>query len=141
MLGAGKSQFLKTIGGHMRNNKLVKGTLLYDGLSSAEQLQHNGIFTEKLCALVAQGDVHFANLTVRETLLFTFRNTVVPLLPELFNQSGQLDPKLLEYHEKRVDLLIAVLGLVPIHFFFIHSFMIVACNNSLFLFCFLFCSV
>jgi len=107
--GAGKSAFLKTLGGHMRNNKSVTGELLYDGLSSAEQLS-GGVFTEKLCALVAQGDVHMANLTVRETLQFALDNAVVPPTAELFGQQ-QLDPKLIQYHKDKVNLLLSVLGM------------------------------
>ena len=72
--GAGKSQFLKTLGGHMRHNKLVTGELLYDGLSADEQLK-GGMYTEKLCALVAQGDVHMATYTIRETMQFALDNS------------------------------------------------------------------
>jgi hypothetical protein len=107
--GCGKSQFLKTLGGHMRHNKNITGTLLYDGLSADEQLSA-GIYTEKLCALVAQGDVHMANLTVRETLNFAFQNSVVDLKPELFN-AKELDSKLLHFHKKKVELLLSVLGM------------------------------
>lgn len=112
--GAGKSQFLKTLGGHMRNNKHVKGELLYDGLTPAQQLEA-GLYTEKLCALVAQGDVHMANLTVRETLQFALDNSVLPLTPEAFAEAGkpapQLDKRLLDLHSKKVDLMLSVLGM------------------------------
>ena len=107
--GAGKSQFLKALGGHMRHDPLVRGDLLYAGLASAEHLR-TGVYTEKLCALVAQGDVHMANLTVRETMQFALDNSVVPPSAELFGQPS-LDPKLLEYHARKVELLLSVLGL------------------------------
>ena len=107
--GAGKSQFLKTLGGHMRHNKLVTGELLYDGLSADEQLK-GGMYTEKLCALVAQGDVHMATYTVRETMQFALDNSVVPPTAELFGQSS-LDPRLLADHKRKVDLLLSVLGM------------------------------
>ncbi len=105
----GKSAFLKALGGHLRANPNVTGELLYDGLSSAEQLS-GGMFTEKLCALVAQGDVHMANLTIRETMQFALDNSVVPPTAEQFGQKS-LDPKLIEYHKKKVDLLLSVLGM------------------------------
>jgi len=94
----------------MRHNKSVTGELLYDGLSGAEQHAAHGVFTEKLCALVAQGDVHMANLTVRETLQFALDNAVVPPTPELFKQK-ELDPRLAAYHADKVNLLLSVLGL------------------------------
>ena len=107
--GAGKSQFLKTLGGHMRHNKLVTGELLYDGLLADEQLK-GGMYTEKLCALVAQGDVHMATYTVRETMQFALDNSVVPPTAELFGQSS-LDLRLLADHKRKVDLLLSVLGM------------------------------
>jgi len=103
--GAGKSQFVKAIAGRLRHDKRVTGDLWYNGLTADEQLKA-GFFVEKLCSLVAQGDVHFANLTVRETLQFALESTVSD--PALLDNP---DPKLLAWHKRKVDLLLSVLGM------------------------------
>jgi len=103
--GAGKSQFLKTLAGRMRNEKRVTGDLWYNGLTADEQLRA-GQYVEKLCALVAQGDVHMANLTVRETLNFSLESSVAD--PKLLENPN---PQLLAMHKRKVDLLLSVLGM------------------------------
>ena len=103
--GAGKSQFLKALAGRLRKDKRVTGELWYNGLTADEQLRA-GAYVEKLCALVAQGDVHFANLTVRETLQFALESSVAD--PSLLNPT---DPRLLAWHKRKVDLLLSVLGM------------------------------
>ncbi len=60
--GAGKSQFLKTLAGRMRKEKRVTGELYFNGLTADEQLAA-GQYIEKLCGLIAQGDVHFRSST------------------------------------------------------------------------------
>jgi len=103
--GAGKSQLVKALAGRLRRDKRVTGDLWYNGLTADEQLQA-GFFVEKLCALVAQGDVHFANLTVRETLQFALESCVSD--PAMLDNP---DPKLLAWHKRKVDLLLSVLGM------------------------------
>ena len=103
--GAGKSQFLKAIAGRLRKDKRVTGDLWYNGLTADEQLKA-GVYVEKLCALVAQGDVHMANLTVRETLKFALDSSVAD--PSLLDSA---DPRLLAWHKRKVDLLLSVLGM------------------------------
>ena len=92
--GAGKSQFLKALAGRLRKDKRVSGDLWYNGLTADEQL-HAGAYVEKLCALVAQGDVHMANLTVRETLKFALDSSVAD--PALLHPA---DPRLVAWHRK-----------------------------------------
>ena len=104
--GAGKSQLLKTLAGRMRSEKRVTGDLWYNGLSADEQLQV-GQYVEKLCALVAQGDVHMANLTVRETLKFSLDSCVAD--PSLLGDAAS--ERLLAWHARKVDLLLSVLGM------------------------------
>jgi hypothetical protein len=108
--GAGSSAFLKTLAGHNKNNENIKGQLFYNSFTAAEQLALTGLYSEKLCALVAQGDNHNANLTVRETLQFAYDNSIVQLKAENFGQK-QLEPQLLDYHARKVELLLEVLGL------------------------------
>ena len=103
--GAGKSQFLKALAGRLRKDKRVTGDLYYNGLTADEQLKA-GVYVEKLCALVAQGDVHMANLTVRETLRFALDSSVAD--PSLLDSA---DPRLLAWHKRKVDLLLSVLGM------------------------------
>ena len=104
--GAGKSQFLKALAGRLRKDARVTGDLWYNGLTADEQLKA-GRYVEKLCALVAQGDVHMANLTVRETLQFALDSSVAD--PALLGE--QADPRLLAWHKRKVDLLLSVLGM------------------------------
>ena len=103
--GAGKSQFLKALAGRLRKDKRVTGDLWYNGLTADEQLQA-GAYVEKLCALISQGDVHMANLTVRETLNFALDSSVAD--PALLDPS---DPRLVAWHRRKVDLLLSVLGM------------------------------
>ena len=103
--GAGKSQFLKTLAGRMRTEKRVTGELYFNGLTADEQLAA-GQYIEKMCGLIAQGDCHMANLTVRETFKFAVESSVAD--PSLLDN---VDPKLLAWHRRKVDLLLSVLGM------------------------------
>jgi hypothetical protein len=75
--GAGKSQFLKTLAGRMRNEKRVTGDLWYNGLTADEQLKA-GQYIEKLCGLVAQGDVHMVTTSDHTPVTHT-----LPLPPSI----------------------------------------------------------
>ena len=89
----------------MRGEKRVTGELYFNGLTAQEQLAA-GQYIEKLCGLISQGDVHFANLTVRETFKFALESSVAD--PALLDD---VDPKLLAWHRRKVDLLLSVLGM------------------------------
>jgi len=89
----------------MRSEKRVSGELYFDGLTADEQLTA-GRYIEKLCGFIQQGDCHMANLTVRETFKFAVESSVAD--PALLDN---VDPKLLAWHRRKVDLLLSVLGM------------------------------
>ena len=89
----------------MRTEKRVTGELYFNGLTADEQLAA-GQYIEKMCGLIAQGDCHMANLTVRETFKFAVESSVAD--PSLLDN---VDPKLLAWHRRKVDLLLSVLGM------------------------------
>lgn len=68
--GSGKSTFLQTLSGHNRREKSLK--------TQAQELTYNGkqmheFYVERSAAYVSQNDLHYGELTVRETLEFSAR--------------------------------------------------------------------
>jgi ABC-type lipopolysaccharide export system ATPase subunit len=106
--GAGKSTLLKTFGGLIDTKKhKITGELLYNGLSQEELLKEN-ISVRKLVGYVDQQDTHLANLTVRETLQFAFKNKVLSM-KRVEEFSG--NKEVIELQNKSVDLILGLLRL------------------------------
>ena len=102
--GHGKSTLLKALAGRLHDSSMLKGKVLYNGMTQQQAKQQHGLYVNKLTAYVDQGDIHQALLTVRETLQFALDNSVSdPALLE--------DEQFTRLHATKVDLMLDLLGL------------------------------
>lgn len=78
--GSGCSTFLKTIALHTEGYESVEGTISYGGLTQKEAKDHyrgqvvynQGMLVRFVC-LKAENDIHYATLTVQQTLAFALK--------------------------------------------------------------------
>ncbi|KAK7396652.1 hypothetical protein VNO78_17807 [Psophocarpus tetragonolobus] len=89
--GAGKTTLLLALGGKLDLDLKVSGTITYCGH------ELNEFIVQKTCAYIGQHDLHYGDMTVRETLDFSRRclgvGTAYELLEELLRREKQLGIK------------------------------------------------
>lgn len=101
--GSGKSTFLKALAGRLSKDPNVSGTIRWNGLTK-EEASAQGFNLKTACAYVDQNDCHFPTMTVRETFEFANQNAISDVT--LLN-----DAAFKEAHNKKVDLMLELLGL------------------------------
>eukprot|EP01138_Halocafeteria_seosinensis_P005227 gb/GECG01005344.1/.p1 GENE.gb/GECG01005344.1/~~gb/GECG01005344.1/.p1 ORF type:complete len:636 (+),score=51.49 gb/GECG01005344.1/:1-1908(+) len=97
--GHGKSSLLKAIAGRLPDSEF-SGTIKYSGMRKHELPAS----LNKLVGYVDQQDIHYPNLTVRETLEFACESCVV-------REQGTHEPSVQEVLRRRVDTLVKLLSL------------------------------
>ena len=101
--GHGKSIYLKALAGRLNRDSKLEGAITYNGLTAA-QIRKRGVVLSKLAMYVAQTDMHFPTLTVKETLAFAAENSCASTEP--FG-----DAALDQMEKERAERLIHLIGL------------------------------
>jgi len=111
---------LKALSGRLSHDKCLSGSIRYNGRTGAENLA-NGVYPSRLLAYVAQADLLFPVLTVKETLQFAAASSLpdasllldTPGLSEAQRQSARwlAQGSQQQQANDRADALIQMLGL------------------------------
>jgi ATP-binding cassette, subfamily G (WHITE), member 2, PDR len=108
--GSGCSTFLKTIASQTEGYSSVEGEVSYGGLSPEQvkknyrdQVIYNQGTPRTLHLLTAENDVHYATLTVKQTLAFALQSRTPKQLPENMTRR--------QYRNTFLNILLTIFGI------------------------------